>query len=58
MRPVDVKQLKVNKINLETEKLSMIQAIDIQKICSKSNGLPMDEKIELPPINIKIWKRN
>lgn len=54
MRPVDVKQLSVNKINLETEKLSMIQAIDIQKNLLKLQmGFPMDEKIELPPINIK-----
>ena len=54
MRPVDIKQLRVNKINLETEKLSMIQAIDIQKNLLKLQmGFPMEEKIELPPINIK-----
>jgi len=54
MRPVDVKQVLVNKTNLETEKLSMLQAIEIQKNLIKLQmGFPIEAEIELAPIDME-----
>lgn len=54
MRPVDVKQVTVTRTNLETEKQSMMQAIEIQKNLLKLQmGFPMEERIELAPLDLE-----
>lgn len=54
MRPMDVKQILVNKTNLETEKSSMMQAVEIQKNLIKLQmGFPMEAEIELAPIGLE-----
>lgn len=54
MRPMDVKQILVNKTNLETEKSSMMQAVEIQKNLIKLQiGFPMEAEIELAPIDLE-----
>ncbi len=52
-RPVDIKQIAVNRMNLESEKESMLQAIIIQiNLLKFSMGFPMEEDVEVKKVNI------
>ncbi len=53
-RPVDIRQIAVNRTNLEAEKESMMQAIVIQKNLLKLRmGFPMDGEIELAEMDVE-----
>ncbi len=48
VREVDIKQIRVSRSNLESEKQSMLLALEIQKNLLKLQmGLPMEESIEV-----------
>lgn len=52
-RKVDADRISVTKTNLETERLSMERAFDVQKNLLKLQmGFPMDEDISLEPLDI------
>ncbi len=54
VRPVEVKQVTVNRTNLESEKQMMMQAIEIQKNLLKLQmGFPVDGKIEPEEMNVE-----
>ncbi len=63
-RPVDIRQIEVNRTNLESEKESVVQAIMIQKNLLKLRmGFPVDEEIEVRKMNVddmeaQIFKTN
>ncbi len=47
-RKIDVDRVKVNKVNLETQKSQLANAIELQKnVLKHSMGMPVDEAIEL-----------
>lgn len=53
VRKVDADRISVTKTNLETERLSMERAFDVQKNLLKLQmGFPMDEDISLEPLDI------
>ena len=53
VRAVDAKQISVSKINLETERTLMNNAVDVQKKLLKLQmGFPIDAPIEIEPINV------
>lgn len=53
VRKVDADRISVTRQNLETEKNSMLQALDVQKRLLKLEmGFPMDEDIALEPIDL------
>lgn len=53
MRKVDVDRVTVAKTNLETERTSMAQALEIQKNLLKLQmGYPMDDDIDVSPLDI------
>ena len=53
VRKVDADRINVTKMNLETEKNSMIQAFEVQKNLLKLQmGFPMDQDIALEPLDI------
>ena len=53
VRKVDSDRISVTKTNLETERLSMERAFDVQKNLLKLQmGFPMDEDISLEPLDI------
>lgn len=53
VRKVDADRIAVTKMNLETEKQSMLQALEVQKNLLKLNmGFPMDQDIEIEPVDI------
>ena len=54
VRKVDADRISVTKTNLETERLSMERAFDVQKNLLKLQmGFPMDEDISLEPLDIE-----
>lgn len=54
VRNVDADRIAVTKTNLETEKQSLIQAVDVQKNLLKLEmGFPMDKPIEIEPVSIE-----
>ena len=58
MRQVDVDRVTVAKTNLETERNSMLQALDIQKNLLKLQmGYPMTEPIDVTPIDVDVMER-
>lgn len=53
VRKVDADRVEVTRMNLETEKHSMEQALDVQKNLLKLEmGFPMSEEITVEPINL------
>ena len=53
VRNVDADRISVTKTNLETEKLSLIQALEIQKNLLKLEmGFPMTDDVELVPADL------
>ena len=53
VRQVDADRVKVTKMNLETEKTSMLQALDVQKNLLKLQmGFPMTDDISIEPLDI------
>ena len=53
VRKVDADRISVTKMNLETEKMAMEQALDVQKNLLKLQmGFPMTDDIELMPMDI------
>lgn len=53
VRKVDADRIEVTKMNLETEKQSMVQALDVQKNLLKLQmGFPMTEDISVEPIDL------
>lgn len=53
VRAVDLGQVQVQKTNLETEKLGLERALDVQKNLLKLQmGYPMDDPITLEPIDM------
>ena len=53
MRKVDADRIEVTRTNLETEKSSLLQALEVQKNLLKLEmGFPMTEDIELEPLDI------
>lgn len=58
MRPVDVKQVLVTKTNLETEKLAIVQALEVQKNLLKLQmGFPMGDGIAVEPIDLDAMEK-
>jgi outer membrane protein TolC len=54
VRDVDVNRVSVQKSNLETERSSMEQALEVQKSLLKLQmGFPMDNVIEISPLDVK-----
>ncbi len=52
-RPVDIRQIEVSRMNMESDKTSMLQAIMIQENLIKFRmGFPMDRRIELLRIDV------
>ncbi len=53
VRNVDADRIAVTKTNLETEKQSLVQALEVQKNLLKLEmGFPMDQAIDIEPVNI------
>lgn len=53
-KKIDVDRIKVNKVNLETQKMQLLNAIDMQKNLLKySMGMPVSEDIVLPEEDIQ-----
>lgn len=53
VRNVDADRIAVTKMNLETEKSSLLQAVEIQKSLLKLQmGFPMDQPLELEPVDL------
>lgn len=53
VRNVDADRISVTRMNLETEKSSLVQALDVQKNLLKLQmGFPMEESIEIEPISL------
>jgi len=53
-KKIDVDRVKVNKVNLETQKMQLLNAIDMQKNLLKySMGMPVSEEIRLPDEDIQ-----
>ena len=53
VRNVDADRISVTKMNLETEKSGLIQALEVQKNLLKLQlGFPMDEPIAIEPMNL------
>jgi len=53
IRKVDLDQIKVAKSNLETEKLNMVLALDVQKKLLKLQmGMDVNAEIALPPLDL------
>lgn len=53
VRKVDADRIAVTRQNLETEKQSMTQALEIQKSLLKLQmGFPMEEDLEIEPVNM------
>jgi len=55
VRNVDADRIAVTKMNLETEKAALLQAVEIQKSLLKLQmGFPMSERLELEPVDIDL----
>lgn len=53
-KKIDVDRIKVNRVNLETQKVQLLNAIELQKnVLKYSMAMPMTEKIVLPAEDIK-----
>jgi outer membrane protein len=53
-KKIDIERVKVNRVNLETQKMQLLNAIDMQKNLLKfSMGMPVSEEIELQDEDIK-----
>lgn len=58
VRKVDADRVTVAKTNLETEKMAMMQALDVQKNLLKLQmGFPMTDDIVLAPIDIELFEQ-
>lgn len=52
VRDVDAKRIEVTRMNMETERESLVQALDVQKNLLKLQmGFPMSGKIEIEPLD-------
>jgi len=53
VRNIDADRIAVTKINLQTEKSSLLQAVEIQKSLLKLQmGFPMEEPLDVVPVDI------
>ncbi|MDO5442421.1 MAG: TolC family protein [Bacteroidia bacterium] len=54
VRDVDADRIKVTRMNMETERQSLVQALDVQKNLLKLQmGFPMDQDISIEPVNLE-----
>lgn len=53
-RKIDIDRIKVNRVNLETQKAQLLNAVKLQKnVLKYSMGMPVDEEINLPEEDVK-----
>ena len=58
VRDVDADRIQVTKMNMETEKQSLVQALDVQKNLLKLQmGFPMDQDIAIEPVDLDAIER-